>query len=241
MLTILKAFRGEGSVASTCALVIGISTDAELQERMSASQQVLRVDIGDGAGRGNIHVATDQDCADGRAGLQRLRLLVVARPSQLPSPERSRRRRIAEQSVARSCRKSVEDEWGVDGLQVVGVILRREARQRRGRRFDRARQRSAFTGGAWLHRAPVHGIDLEHLGDGRNAGDRLLGKFPDTESQSAGEFAVEINRTAAHAGNDAGVLGFLAAEPDQNDVALGPVDILQDARTSTSMGSGLTP
>ena len=45
---------------------------------MSAGQQALRIDVGDGAGGSDIHVAANEDRADGRARLERLRLLHVA-------------------------------------------------------------------------------------------------------------------------------------------------------------------
>ncbi len=50
---------------------------AELQQRMAAGQQVLRVHVGDGAGGGDVHVAAHQNRADGRARLQRFGLLAA--------------------------------------------------------------------------------------------------------------------------------------------------------------------
>jgi len=44
--TILKALRGEGSVAKTSALFMGRSTEPNWQQRMSAGQQALWIDVG---------------------------------------------------------------------------------------------------------------------------------------------------------------------------------------------------
>ena len=52
---------------------------------------------------------------------------------------------------------------------------------------------------------------------------------------------IEIDRTAAHTGDHAGVFGFSAAPPHQNDVALGTVGIFKNAEDSTCIGSGLVP
>ena len=45
---------------------------------MAASQQVLRVHVGDGASGGNIHVTAHEDGTHRRAGFERFRLLNVA-------------------------------------------------------------------------------------------------------------------------------------------------------------------
>jgi len=53
---------------------------------MSASQQALRIEVSDGAGGFDIHIAAHQDGADGGAGFKRFRLLIVALPSLHPLP-----------------------------------------------------------------------------------------------------------------------------------------------------------
>ena len=77
--------------------------------------------------------------------------------------------------------------------------------------------------------ALVHGVDLEHVGDRSHAGDRFLGEFADAERQRARQFAVKINRAAAHAGDHAGVFRLFARQAHQDDVALGAVRIPQNA------------
>src|SRR5262249_9674791 len=57
----------------------------------------------------------------------------------------------------------------------------------------------------------------------------FLGKFADAERQCAREFAIEVNRATAHAGNDAGVFRLLAVKPNKDDVALGAVHVLEYA------------
>jgi hypothetical protein len=56
----------------------------------------------------------------------------------------------------------------------------------------------------------------QHGFDGLNAGDGLFGER-ETERDSAEQFAVDIDRAAAHALQNAGLGQWPAAEPGQND------------------------
>src|SRR6202795_4256384 len=95
---------------------------------MSAGKQALRIDIGHGAGGGNIHVATNQHGADGGSSLDWFRLPAIARRANAHHRNNARRselRRVALQSLVR---KTVEHKRSFDGLQIVAVVLDRKRR-----------------------------------------------------------------------------------------------------------------
>ena len=60
VLTILKALQRRRQRGQHVGLGHGQVDLAKLQQRMAAGEQALGIDVGDGAGGGNIHVATDQ-------------------------------------------------------------------------------------------------------------------------------------------------------------------------------------
>ena len=70
---------------------------------------------------------------------------------------------------------------------------------------------------------------IGHLGDGRDAGDRFLGKTAEGVGHGADEPPVDVDRAAAHAGDDAGRGERSAFEPGEDQVALRPDDVLDDA------------
>ena len=70
VLTILKEFAGEGSVASTVALVMGMSTLPDCSSGCPQASRCVSSMIGHGASAGNVHVAAHQDRADGGARLR---------------------------------------------------------------------------------------------------------------------------------------------------------------------------
>ena len=53
-------------------------------------------------------------------------------------------------------------------------------------------------------------------------------KLPKLQRQRAGQLSVEIDWAAAHPGDDAGLLHFVAEQPDQNDVQLRAHGVVQD-------------
>jgi hypothetical protein len=69
--------------------------------------------------------------------------------------------------------------------------------------------------------------DREHLVDRGDPGDGVLGEA-EAVGHGADELAVDINRTAAHAGDDAGRFEAMSFEPGQDDAAFGR-GVLQDA------------
>jgi hypothetical protein len=79
-------------------------------------------------------------------------------------------------------------------------------------------------------RISVERTDLKHLGDWRDAGDRFFRKFADAEGERAREFAIQIYRAAAHSGDDAGIFSFGSTEANQDDITLGTIRILEDAK-----------
>ncbi len=83
---------------------------AELHQRMAASQQVLRVHVGDGASGGNVHVAMHQDGAHRRAGLHGLRLFGVAYRTRTHHRDDSRGRELRGEALHCIFGESIEDE-----------------------------------------------------------------------------------------------------------------------------------
>ena len=68
VLMILKALSGEASVATTSAVVMGSETGAGLEDGMAAGEELLGIDVGDGAGGGDFEVAANELHADGGTG-----------------------------------------------------------------------------------------------------------------------------------------------------------------------------
>ena len=107
---------------------------AKLQQRMSAGEQALRIDVGHGAGGGNIHIATNQHGADGGSRFDRFRLLAIARRANAHHRNDARRGELRSVALQGLVRKTVEHERRFDGLQIVAVILGRERRAFAGAR-----------------------------------------------------------------------------------------------------------
>ena len=72
-------------------------------------------------------------------------------------------------------------------------------------------------------------FNLEHVVDGSDAADGFLSEGAQLEGQRAGELAVEVDGAAAHACDDAGFLGLLAQQANENYVFLGPDGIVENA------------
>src|SRR5260370_17964843 len=88
---------------------------------MSASQQTFRVHISHGAGSLNIHVAADQDRADGRARFQRLWLLLTTHRARAHDGHNSSRAKLSREELNRLFGKSVKYQRSLDRLQVIFV------------------------------------------------------------------------------------------------------------------------
>ncbi len=70
---------------------------------------------------------------------------------------------------------------------------------------------------------------LNHLVDRRDAGDRLLARTRRGVGDGADQPAVDVDRAAAHAGDDAGVRQRPALEPRQHQVAAAAPYVLEHA------------
>ena len=80
--------------------------------------------------------------------------------------------------------------------------------------------------------------DFKHLLDGGDAGDGFFGELADAVGERAGQLTVDIDRTAAHAFDDAGVFGLVAAEPGEDEVLAGTTSAAQDAENFNLHGFG---
>ena len=80
--------------------------------------------------------------------------------------------------------------------------------------------------------------DLEHLLDGSDAGDRILGELADAVAESADQLAVDVDGAAAHAGDDASVLRLFAVQASEDHVLAGADGILQHAKDFDVHGFG---
>src|SRR6185437_12087506 len=193
---------------------------------MSASQQVRGVDVSDGASRSNVHVAADENCTDSGTGHEWVRLFLRAYRADAHHGYDPLRGELRSKFLNRIFREPAEHKRSVDGLQIVGEALHRGAGDSwAGCLRSKLRQRLCLDRNTG--RSCVDGADLEHLGNRGHAGDRLLREFPDSERNRARELAVEIDRAAAHSGNNAGVLGLGPTQADKNNVALRSIGVLQ--------------
>jgi hypothetical protein len=82
---------------------------------------------------------------------------------------------------------------------------------------------------------------LQHLRDGRDAGDGVFAELADAVGERAQQAVADVDRAAAHAGHYAGVLRLGAVQLGQNHVVAGAARPLRTPRISTCMGSGLLP
>ena len=151
---------------------------------------------------------------------------------------------LRREELHRVLRETVEHQRRFNRLQIVGEVLEGAPSTELaspGRRSCWERRSAALALAGLLLRSLIQGVDLEHLRDRSDAGDRLLRKLADAEGERARQLAVEIDRAAAHARDHAGVFGLCAAQADQDDVALGTVHVLQHAENFDVHGSGLVP
>jgi len=70
---------------------------------------------------------------------------------------------------------------------------------------------------------------MKYILDGSDAADGFFRENAELEGKSASEFAFEIDGAAAHACDDAGVLGFWPLKLDENDGLLGAEEIGHNA------------
>ena len=83
-----------------------------------------------------------------------------------------------------------------------------------------------------------HVLDFEHLRDGRNAGDGVLGELSDAVREGAEELIADVYRAAAHAGDDARVFRLGAAKLGQDHILPGSARAAQNAEDFNLHGLG---
>ena len=81
--------------------------------------------------------------------------------------------------------------------------------------------------------------DFKHLLDGGDAGDGVLAELADAVGERAEQAVADVDRAAAHAGDDAGVLRLGAVELGQNHVLAGTAGAAEDAEDLDLHGLGL--
>src|SRR3954452_20051012 len=142
----------------------------ELEKGMPASQKMLRINVGDGAGRSDIHVAAHEDGAYRRARLDWIRLLGVAGGSDAHDRNNAFGGELRSEPLDCVFGEAAEDQWRVDGFQIAGEIL-----SRRGRKPRAGSLGSEAGNGFCLYRSvgwsAIKRADFEHLGNGSHAGD----------------------------------------------------------------------
>ena len=145
---------------------------------------------------------------------------------------------MSREKLDRLLGETIEHERRFDGLQIISKPSRRRILARTGqlRNFPRGASLSGNHVDGRLHRSgffrrrTIEGINFQHIGNGRDPGNRLFGEFSDTEGQCPGQLAIEIDRTSAHSRDYAGVLHFLPVQPHQDDVSLWPVHVVKHAK-----------
>jgi len=68
VLMILKESSGDESVATTSAAVMGTEDGSGLEDGVAAGKQLFGIDVGNGAGGGDLRIALDKEQANGDPG-----------------------------------------------------------------------------------------------------------------------------------------------------------------------------
>ena len=217
---------------------------------MAEGVDAFAVDVRDGAGGAHGKIAAKQRHAHRVARRQRSRR---RRRRGLPRPCRRRDRHTGksrQQPFHGAVGEPAHGERHRDGpqvghrgageagasehLQQVGV--RGAEGRRRGQRLAPERQQlgrrhGAIEGDGDRPGRPRDGEarGVGHLGDRRDAGDRLLRKLAELIRNRADQLAVDVDGAAAHAGDDPRLRQGAALETRQDQVALGRDDALQRA------------
>ena len=126
-------------------------------------------------------------------------------------------------------REPAKNQWRLDGLEIVGKALGcGGGKSRSGSLGRKPRNRFCLHGDAG--RSAIKSADLEHFGNWSNAGDGFFREFSNSESDRACQFPVKIDWAAAHSSDHASVLGLGTAQSHQDNIALGPIGVLQNAK-----------
>ena len=204
---------------------------AQGKHRMTEGRDAGAVDPGDGAGAGDRDVAGGERDGNGAAGAQGGRRREVC-------GRRSRGRRAAAE------RGDLEAEGGELRRKQVGYRGGQTAQREDGpegvvaRRGGNRRRRAGARGGFFRadrsrgerRRGEVGFVaDLGEIGGGREAGVAHGLEALDLVTEGAGEFALDVERAAAHAGDGAHVLHAGIGELAEDDGFAGAEGVADDA------------
>ena len=209
---------------------------SEIEERVPERQYPFAVVIGNRAKPGHAHVSGNKDPGD-----------------RLARPQRSlpiRRRLRSAQGAACPARHCCDAHLLQSGRERVHGFLGKSGKA--DRRVDRYHRgivkeiRSGVEAGdllprAWSFRVArprfIEVVDFEHQLDRRDPADRVRRKYAEPKRHRANQFAVNINRTAAHSPGDIGARRAAAHLPD-DDVLPGTPHILPRADDFDRNGLG---
>src|SRR5258708_1115554 len=176
---------------------------------MSAGQKVVFVHVGDGASRGHIHVTADKNGAYCRSGNQRIGLTLGTRSPDTHHRRDSGCRQLAGKLFESGLGESVENEWRINGLQVLRINLDLPSRGDTGAAgFLHARVLRRSYGRR--REALVELIDLQHLGNRSHATDGFLGERADLKPERAYQLSIDVDQPAAHIRHYSAALWFLS-------------------------------
>jgi hypothetical protein len=196
---------------------------------MAAGQQVFFVHIRDSACCGYVHVTAYQNGAHGGTGNQWLRLLLFAGRAHTHHRYDAGCGELGGKLSYGRLIESVKHERSVNRLEVLRIALHRIGVSHAGTAGFR-RSRPGRGRRARLRDALVKLIDLQHLFNGRHPGNRLFGELSDAVGNRAQQLAVDVDRAAAHARDHSGELGFFTQQLHQHHIALGAVQVPENAQ-----------
>ena len=219
---------------------------ADAEERMSPTIDALAFDVRDRADGRHVVIARDQRDGQGAARLQGHVAFLFAEAAAADGPALHRNHAELTQTIAQethaSLRHAADSERGPQrhhpqpvrrpGLRIGEIVRDRHRvvasaidRQRPGQP-DASRRSPLDCGMSRVGWGPlllgqvaqfVGGDVAFHLGKWRDAGERLLAIGPG-EGDGPEQFPLNVDRAAAHAGDDARVLEIQSREPAQDHV-----------------------
>ena len=258
-LTIFVEASSEESVVTTRLRAIGKRTSPRLRKGWPQRIDAVGLDGGDGAGGVDRGVAGDQHHSGHVAGSEML-VVGVRRGGAALRGDEAVALRFRARTVAACRLKAGEDQRRVDRLQRGAGRANRCATRCHVLQSDFSCERcdcdefvrSEYVGAnlLWLEfvrtARVVCGALLGTDGfrivfDRGDAGDGFFGEDAQFQGERAGEFAVEVDGAAAHAGDHAGVFDFWAFELHQDDGLRGPRKLGMTPMTSRSNFSTWSP
>ena len=191
---------------------------AKVHKRMATEIDAVGFDRGDGARGIDGGVALDQNHASHVARHEMRILRSRCRCAALRRDEAIGLKLIRE-LLNRGGLKTRENQRSLDALEG-------GAERQAGARVGFGGQRKLLNIG--LRRRALQ-RRIQHIGNGCDAGDGLLGEYSEFQGERTRQFAIEIDGAAAHTCHHPGVLHFGALELDKDDSLLRTEKILQHA------------